>query len=121
MTRLLPPQDWPKLDGTVLEHAWPYLDITTDKVVSVEDESGAIIGCCCLHLQWHLEGVWIAPAYRRKVSVGRRLLKTVRQLFGALHVRDVYMMARSPQGSDICQRLGDALKLDCEHFIVRVQ
>ncbi len=121
-TRLLPPAEWPpKLVGTHLDPAWQGLNQMGDRIIVTADATGHVIGCTALIQSWHLEGTWISPEYRLKASVGRSLFRAVRQLFSALHVREVYMMARTPETAAQCQRLGPALHLDCDHFLVNVQ
>lgn len=120
-TRILPPSEWPaKLAGTLLDPAWQGFS-EHDRVVVVEDAEGQVIGCTALMLVWHLEGTWIAPEHRGKASVGRRMYRAARDLFKALHVREVYMMARNAVTAAQCQRLGQAIHLDCDHFIVKVR
>lgn len=102
--RLLPPHEWPRLSGTLMDPAWQTLS-HSDKVIVVEDD-GEIIACTSLSQHWHLEGSWIHPAYRQRVSVGRRLLKTIRALCQALHVGEVFMMATNPESAAMCQKLG---------------
>ena len=42
-TRALPPDEWFKLEGTLLEQAWPSFDPESDIVLVVE-EDGVIVG-----------------------------------------------------------------------------
>lgn len=119
-TRLLPSAEWPRLAGTLLDPAWQGFNLN-DRVVVTENAAGEIVGCFALMQVWHLEGAWIDPRYRGKVSVGRRLYKAARDLCRAQQVREVYMMARSERASQLCRKLGDALHLACDHFLVRVQ
>lgn len=118
-TRLLPPSEWPRLTGTLLDPAWRSFSYS-DKIMVVEDGE-QIVACVSLTQQWHLDGLWIQPAYRHRVSVGRRLLRTVRQLCRALHVGEVLMMARTDQSAQMCRKLGPSLHLDCDHFAVLME
>ena len=117
--RLLPPAEWPRLVGTLLDPAWQGMTPATDKVVAVEAD-GRIVGCSALLSIYHLEGTWIAPDYRGSVGVGRHLVRAQRDLCRAMHVREVYMMARTPQTAALCQKFGAATPLDCDHFLVKV-
>lgn len=73
-TRILPPAEYPRLVGTELETVWPVLPPSA-RVIVVEDEHGAIVGCWSLFLSVHAEGVWIAPGSRARGTVARRLLE----------------------------------------------
>lgn len=81
-SRILPPDEWPKLAGTELEAVWPVLN--ADATVLVVEDEGRIVGCWAILTYVHVEGLWIAPAYRKQASVGRRLwfgmLAAVRRL-----------------------------------------
>lgn len=76
-TRLLPPADWARLAGTELETVWPHLPASA-RVIVVEDEAGAIVGCWALFSCVHVEGVWVAPEHRARTAVARRLLVGMR-------------------------------------------
>lgn len=87
LSRILPPEEWPRLTGTELASQWCNLDPAWTQILVVEDE-GQIVGCWALMNVWHLEGVWIAPAYRQRASVARRLWTGMRRLMasvGATH------------------------------------
>lgn len=77
-TRLLPPEEWPRLVGTEAEHLWPHLNPQTARIVVVERD-GVIVGCHVLMTVLHAECLWIAPAYRGAASVGRRLWTAVQE------------------------------------------
>jgi len=117
--RLLPPAEWYRLRGTLLDPAWKTFSPLTHRVIAVEDGE-TIVACTALFQVFHLEGSWIHPAYRRRVSVGRRLLRAIRALFKALHVSEVYMMAYTPRTAALCQKMGQAMPLPGEHFAVVV-
>ena len=117
--RLLPPEEWPRLAGTLLEGVWPSLKPDRD-VVRVVEQDGEIIGCAALLALWHLEGAWIAPAHRKRAAVGRRLWAEMREEVRRRSVPEVWMMATSPDTARICERLGRATRLDCAHFAVMV-
>jgi hypothetical protein len=119
--RFLPVAEWPRLTGTLLDPAWQGLDPATDRVIVIEDAVGAIVACSALIHAYHLEGTWVAPAWRGSVAVGRHLLRAQRALLTALHIPEVYMMARTPATAALCQKFGRAvLHLDCAHFLVTV-
>jgi hypothetical protein len=118
-TRDLPPGEWPRLAGTLLEHAWPDFDQQTTRIVVVE-EQGAIVACAAVFQRWHLEGAWLAPQARGRISVGRALLLAVRGALAALCAREVLVMCTSAVGRHLCMRIGRATPLECDHFSVEV-
>lgn len=119
MTRILPPAEWPRLRGTLLESVWPRLDPASAFIRVVED-GDRIVGHAVLFAAWHLEAAWMAPGYARRIGVGRRLLTGVRADLKARGIREVVMMARSAVGRRLCQKLGKAVHMTCDHFAVSV-
>jgi len=118
-TRVLPRDEWPRLDGTLLEATWPHLPDEA-RVVVVEDADGQIIGCSALFPVWHQEGTWVEPFHRGRVSVNRALLKAMREQLHAVQAREVWMMARTPATAALCQKFGPSVSLSCEHFAVTI-
>ncbi len=117
--RLLPPAEWSRLAGGLLDPAYKTFT-PSDKVIVIE-EDGRIVGHTWLAQHWHLEGTWIHPMYRGKVTVGRRLLRSIRRLFRALHIGEVYMMAYTAENATLCRKMGQAVHLNCENFAVIVE
>lgn len=82
--RLLPPEEWARLQGTEAETVWPSL--TPAARVVVVEQDGVIVGCHLLQPVLHAECLWIHPDYRGRSSVARRLWaavkQTVREQFG---------------------------------------
>jgi hypothetical protein len=84
-SRLLPRDEWHKLNGTEAESVWP---LWNDGVaVVVVEHDGQIVGCHALQMVLHAECLWIHPDHRKKAAVARRLWNAVkfiaRDLFGA--------------------------------------
>lgn len=117
-TRLLPPSEWPRLAGTLLDPAWRDLGIE-DRVLVVEQD-GQIVACGALLQRWHLEGFWTHPDYRGKASVGRRLWAATKALVAGMRVREVLCMATTKEGRHLIEAFGQAIPLECEHFAVQV-
>lgn len=117
-TRLLPREEWPRLNGTEAETVWPWLNEAA-KVVVVEDEQGQIVGCHLLQPILHGECLWIHPAYRKRSSVGRRLWgavqSVVREQFG---VGWFATGCASQEVNDLLAHVG-AVKLP-DHYMVPV-
>ena len=72
-TRILPQVEWPKLAGTDISIALPFHRPEDVQIVVVED-SDQIVGAWAVLRVVQLEGVWIAPGYRKRVSVARQLM-----------------------------------------------
>jgi hypothetical protein len=101
-TRLLPMEEWGKLDAAGLS------GITlTDacRVIAVE-ESGQIAGVVVLMPTIHAEGLWIAPEYRRRGGVMRRLWRAMRREASDMGVRSVLSSAICDTMRDVIPRLG---------------
>lgn len=78
-TRILPPDEWPRLAGTEAERLWPLLNPRTARVVVVERQ-GEIVGCHVLMQMLHAECLWVHPEHRGKASVARRLWSGVQEV-----------------------------------------
>lgn len=77
--RVLPPAEYPRLDGTEAEELWPHLREDTSRVLVVEDGE-RIVGTWTLVLLPHAECVWIDPEYRGSPGVVRGLLSGMSEL-----------------------------------------
>lgn len=75
--RILPPEEYPRLNGTEAETVWPLLTEAA-RVIVVEHE-GQIVGCHLLQPTLHAECLWIHPDHRGRASVARRLWWAVRE------------------------------------------
>lgn len=117
-TRELPSAEWPKLAGTELEAVWPILTPEA-KVIVVEDEAGAIVGCWALMQFWHAEGVWIAPAYQKRTSVARRLWLGMRGLAAQAGVARVITAAADDQIVALLDKHG--IKLPAQEYVLCLQ
>lgn len=116
-TRLLPPEEWARLEGTLTGASWRRLDPEQAQVLVCEDH-GTIVASAALFQVWHLEGLWVAPAYRGRVALGRRFLRGLQALLDAHRVTEVLMMATTTTSAKLCRTFGHALALTCEHFAV---
>jgi N-acetylglutamate synthase-like GNAT family acetyltransferase len=118
MTRILPPEEWSKLEGTLLGTAREALNPETDIVLVVERD-GAIIACTSFLPRWHMEGVWVSPSHRKKASVWRPLLRGMHRLSVALGAKELIMVTVDPTVSAMCCRLGrSSVHLDGDHFAI---
>lgn len=75
-TRVLPQDEWYRLEHTTVGALWETLPPTAQAIV-VEDE-GTIVGCWLVLPVIHVECLWIAEAHRGRTSVARRLWSAMR-------------------------------------------
>lgn len=71
-TRILPPDEWPKLAETELGPALQHIQPESATII-VAERDGAIVGCWSLITVAHVEGLWIAPDCRHRGRVLQRL------------------------------------------------
>lgn len=116
ITRILPQEEWPRLDGTEAETLWPNLNPITSRVIVVEDE-GQIVATWVMLSMVHAECLWIAPEKRGSFGVTRRLLSGMKEAaadFGALAVLTASI---SEHVSGLIKRLGGQ-RLPGETFVL---
>jgi len=94
-TRLLPAEEWDKLDGE-LAQVRDHLDPSRAAVVVVED-GDQVVGCWALLYALHAEGVWIAPTHRGRASVARRLLLATLEAARQLGSKTIITGALTPE------------------------
>lgn len=118
-TRLLPPADWSRLQGTEAEQLYPLLNPATAGVVVVED-GDRIVGCHVLMWVLHAECLWIHPDHRGKSSVARRLWGTVQRTARAWGVHALMTAACDDTVRGLLAHAG-AAQLPGDHFMVPVK
>jgi|TARA_R110000744_G_scaffold17672_2_gene47696 N-acetylglutamate synthase-like GNAT family acetyltransferase len=117
-TRILPPDEWSRLNGTLLEGAPDLLNPEIDMVLVVEKE-GEIVGCTSFLPRWHIEGLWVSPKHRKMASVGRPLLRGIYQVAEALKAKELVMMTFDPEMAALCARIGRSWEhLDGDHYSI---
>jgi len=104
-SRILPPEEWPRLAGTEAETIWPLLSPETARVLVIEQDA-EIVGCWLLYPLLHAECVWIAPAHRGRGAVARRLLALMRRVAQSLGWRTVITAACSDEVRRLLDHLG---------------
>lgn len=119
-TRTLPPDEWPKLEGTELELAWPHLDPTGAEVVVVEDDAGLIVGCWALVPYVHAEGVWVHPDHRRRGVVAGRLIQGLFRTARNAGARAVLTSAITPDVEALLVDHLHAVRLPGQSFVFGV-
>jgi hypothetical protein len=105
-SRLLPKEEWFRLEGTQLETVVPILPEGA-QVMVVESE-GQIQACVALYPLWHLEGIEI-----KSPSATRLLLASIRTQTATLPA--VLSWAQHAKVGEFLRRLG-AEPLPGEHF-----
>lgn len=117
-SRILPPKEWPKLEGTEAGAIWPHLDPARSQVLVVEAD-GAIVGTWVLMSVVHAECLWIADAHRGKASVARRLWTAMRRTAREMGVPIVATAALSDDVRTLLEHVG-ATKVPGDHYAMRV-
>lgn len=118
VTRILPPDEWPRLMGTEAEAMWPHLDSRRSTVIVVED-AGAIVGTWTLLRVLHAECLWIAPSHRGKASVARRLWAELQNIVRGMGEHTVATSAVSDDVRAMLEHV-NALKLTGDHYVMRM-
>lgn len=115
--RLLPRDEWDRLNGTEMESIWPILP--DDAQVIVIEDDGALVACWSLFRQLHCEGCYIAPAYRKRTTVARMLLRGLYQVARAMGARSIATAACSDDVKVMLRRM-QAVELPGAHFSIPV-
>ena len=118
-TRILPAADWSRLDATDAGIPWRHLDPHRNHVL-VTERDGQITGCVVLMNVLHAEFLWIAPAYRGRVSVFRRLRAAMFAYARRWRYPTVLMAALTKSMSGIVAGLG-ADRLPGEHYVLNLK
>jgi hypothetical protein len=116
-TRLLPPSEWGKLAGTELGPVVSCFDPAQTGIVVVEDDAGAIVGCWALYIQWHAEGVWVAPTHRGKAAVARHLRDGLLVAARGLGAQAVWTAALTPEIERLVRRHLRGVPVPGQHFV----
>jgi hypothetical protein len=72
-SRVLPYDEWAKLDDVGAETVWQLLDPAHAQILVIEDQ-GEIVGTLTLMSVLHAECLWIKPSHRKGYGVMKRLL-----------------------------------------------
>lgn len=118
LTRVLPPEEYFRLEGTEAETVWPLL--TDQAQVLVVEKNDQILGCWILQPVLHAECLWIAPEARRTGAVGRRLWGAMRNAVLGLGLRGVQTAAVTEDVKALLDKVG-ATRLPGDHFVMTFQ
>jgi hypothetical protein len=117
--RILPPEEWHRLEATEAATIWQQLKPENTQVVVVED-SGVIVGAWVMLRTVHAECLWIAPEHRGSFGVAKRLLKGMRDVAAAWGASRVVTGSVSPHVNDLIRRFG-GVPMPCESFVLPVK
>lgn len=118
-SRILPPAEWPRLNGTEAETLWPTLDAAHAQILVVEDGE-QILGCWTLMMIPHVECLWIDPNERARVTVARRLWLGMRSLASQMGARHVWTAAVSDPVRGLLDH-AQARKLVGDHYLLPME
>lgn len=118
-TRILPPAEWSRLADTEAGPVWPHLNQEKAQIIVVEKD-GVIVGCQVIMTVQHIEALWIAPAFRHRSSVGRRLWDAVKRAARSDGSTAVFTSACDDRVRGLLAHLG-AKKLAGDHYLVSVE
>jgi N-acetylglutamate synthase-like GNAT family acetyltransferase len=118
-TRILPEAEWPRLAETEAGTVWPHLNPAKAQIVVVEKD-GQIVGCQIVMTVRHIEALWIAPAFRTRGSVARRLWEAVKRVAREDGTTEVMTTACDDRVRGLLAHVG-ATRLDGDHYLVSVE
>lgn len=118
-TRILPPDEWPRLKGTEAEKVWPRFDPSNTRVLVVEDEAGEIVATWALLRVVHAECIWVAPKHRGAFKVARRLLRGLREIAAEWGAKRVLTGSVSPEVTALIEKVGGK-PMPCDLFVLPV-
>lgn len=105
VTRVLPPEEWGRLDQAGAETIWPLLDPERAQILVIEDR-GEIVGTLTLMSVLHAECLWIKPSHRRGYGVIKRLLDGMWAGARAEGVQALWSGSLSESVTNILHRIG---------------
>jgi len=112
-TRVLPPEEYPRLAGTEAEG----LAVPGSAQVLVVEDGDRIAGCWILMPILHVECLYVAPEYRKRASVARRLWIGMKRLVRDAHGSAVMTAAASDEVRDLLAHV-NATKVPGDHYVM---
>lgn len=119
-SRTLPREEWGRLTETDIPTVVPFVQPGEMEVIVVED-GDQIVGAWAIWRVVHLEGLWIAPAYRGKSSVARRLLAATLTAVRRWTPQWVMTMAATPEVKRLLTQHVGAVQVPGETFVFPIQ
>jgi len=115
--RILPQEEWERLDGTEIAEALPYLKPSDVQIVVVEDGERIVAAWAVLR-PVQLEGVWIAEDYRKRGMVAGRLLAATMAVARATGAQWAYTGATTQEVANLLTKHLDAVKYPADTYLV---
>lgn len=118
-SRVLPPEEWHRLDAAGAETVWKLLDPSKAQILVIEDQ-GAIVGTLTLMSVLHAECLWIKPSHRRGFGVIKRLLDGMWAGAKAQNAHALWSGSVSDTMTNILHRIG-ASEVPGRSFVLPVK
>lgn len=116
--RVLPPEEWSRMEGEKLPPLFPYVSPQNVDIVAVEDDAGKVIACMTVLRATHFEGAWIHPEHRN-AAVTKAVLGLASAIAMSRGEPWVFAGSNTEQMTGILGRLG-AIPLDLSLFALAV-
>lgn len=116
--RVLPPEEWHRLEGTEAETVWRHFSPENTRVLVVEDGRRIVATWTMLRVV-HAECIWIADSHRGSFAIARRLLRGLRDIALEWGVNRVVTGSVSPDVTALIKKVGGE-SLPCESFVIPV-
>lgn len=118
MARVLPRDEWDRLEPTGVRLLAPSLRDEDSEVLVIED-AGRIVATMGTYRVTHFEGLWIDPEYRGNAGLARRLMKA--GIDSAKKWTDQWVWAASGNDhtDDLMTRMG-GVKMPTDTFVIPI-
>lgn len=117
-TRVLPREEWDRLQGTEAEGVGAMTAPGQAEVIVVERD-GEIVACWVLVRIYHVECAWVAPAHRASPPVLKRLVSGMKRLARTKRVTRVISTAMTPEVEQLLIKLHGE-EVPGRHFAIPV-
>jgi hypothetical protein len=95
--RQLPPEEWERLRDFPLAERYGIPDPRGAAILVAETPAGEIVGVWAALTTVHLDGLWIAPEYRRTSLVAAKLLRGMKAMLTQLGIVHSFTLVESPE------------------------
>jgi hypothetical protein len=103
--RLLPVEEWHRLEGLPFaQNGLP--DPNLARILVAETPEGEIVGIWAAMAAVHLDGLWVAPSYRRASWVAVKLLKAMKVLLIELGIVQSFTIIESAEVLALATKAG---------------
>jgi N-acyl-L-homoserine lactone synthetase len=115
-TRILPPDEWPRLAGTEAEALVPHLNPSHAAVLVVEREE-RIVGCWVALQTLHAECVWLSSELGNPAPVAKQLVEGMFDIARSSGLRSIYTSAMTDEVRKLIEKLGGSALPGTAHVI----